>query len=114
MANKTLFATALSRFLPRADAVNQAGGVAYAYGPEARLPQLAATGTPADGFYAGAETQLSDVVPAAKDVDPEWVEIGSRSSTRRRSKTNGHGECRKDYIDNVGVAGSSPASLSGL
>jgi 60 kDa SS-A/Ro ribonucleoprotein len=73
MANKTLFATALSRFLPRADAVNQAGGVAYAYGPEARLAQLAATGTLADGFYAGAETQLSDVVLAAKDVDPEWV-----------------------------------------
>ena len=73
MANKNLFASALSRFRPRADTVNQAGGAAYAYGPEAKLAQLAATGTLADGFYAHGETQLSDVVLAAKDVDPEWV-----------------------------------------
>lgn len=73
MANKNLFASALSRFRPRADTVNQAGGSAYAYGPEAKLAQLAATGTLADGFYAQGETQLSDVVLAAKDVDPEWV-----------------------------------------
>ena len=73
MANKNLFASALSRFLPRADTVNQAGGSAYAYGPEAKLAQLAATGTLADGFYSSAETQLADVMLAAKDVDPEWV-----------------------------------------
>ena len=73
MANKSLFASALSRFLPRADTVNQAGGSAYAYGPEAKLAQLAATGTLSDGFYSSAETQLTDVVLAAKDVDAEWV-----------------------------------------
>ncbi|BEU99427.1 RNA-binding protein [Novosphingobium olei] len=73
MANKNLFASALSRFLPRADTVNQAGGSAYAYRPEAKLAQLAATGTLSDGFYSSAETQLADVVLAAKDVDPEWV-----------------------------------------
>lgn len=73
MANKNLFASALSRFLPRADTVNQAGGSAYAYGPEAKLAQLAATDTLSDGFYSSAETQLADVVLAAKDVDPEWV-----------------------------------------
>lgn len=73
MANKNLFASALSRFLPRADTVNQAGGSAYAYRPEAKLAQLAATGTLSDGFYSSAETQLTDVVLAAKDVDPEWV-----------------------------------------
>ena len=73
MANRNLFASALARFLPRADTVNQAGGRAYAYGPEAKLAQLAATGTLADGFYSSAETQLTDVVLAAKDVDPEWV-----------------------------------------
>jgi len=28
-------------------------------------------------------------------------------------KDKGHGECRKDYIDNVGVAGSIPACPSG-
>ncbi len=73
MANKSLFASALSRFLPPVDTVNQAGGAAYTYGPEAKLAQLAATGTLADGFYLKAETQLADVVLAAKDVDPEWV-----------------------------------------
>jgi len=73
MANKNLFASALARIMPRADTVNQAGGSAYAYGPEAKLAQLAATGTLAQGFYSSAETQLADVVLAAKDVDPEWV-----------------------------------------
>ncbi|MES2301112.1 MAG: RNA-binding protein [Pseudomonadota bacterium] len=73
MANKNIFASALSRFLPRADTANQAGGSAYAYGPEAKLAQLAATGTLSDGFYSSAETQFADVVLAAKDVDPEWV-----------------------------------------
>lgn len=73
MANKSLFASALSRFLPRADTVNQEGAGAYVYGPEAKLAQLAATGTLADGFYSSAQTQLADVVLAAKDVDPEWV-----------------------------------------
>lgn len=73
MANKTLFSSALARFLPRADTVNQAGGVAYAYGPEALLAQLAATGTLSDGFYADAETQLAKALEAARAVDPLWV-----------------------------------------
>jgi 60 kDa SS-A/Ro ribonucleoprotein len=73
MANKTLFASLGAKFLPRADAVNQAGGRAYAYGPEAKLAQLAATGTLADGFYAGAEAQLADILDAASKVDAEFV-----------------------------------------
>jgi 60 kDa SS-A/Ro ribonucleoprotein len=73
MANKTLFASLGAKFLPRADAVNQAGGRAYAYGPEAKLAQLAATGTLADGFYAGAEAQLADVLDATWEVDAEFV-----------------------------------------
>jgi 60 kDa SS-A/Ro ribonucleoprotein len=73
MANKNLFTSALARFLPRADVLNQAGGLAYAYGSEAKLAQLAATGTLSQGFYSSAETQLADVLLAAKDVDPEWV-----------------------------------------
>ena len=68
MANKTLFSSALARFLPRADTVNQAGGVAYAYGPEALLAQLAATGTLSDGFYADAETQLAKALEAAETM----------------------------------------------
>ncbi|MCT2398673.1 vWA domain-containing protein [Novosphingobium mangrovi (ex Huang et al. 2023)] len=73
MALKRLFAGTASRFLPRADAVNEAGGVAYAYGPEAKLAQLAATGALGDGFYANAETQLADVLETAWAVDAEFV-----------------------------------------
>jgi 60 kDa SS-A/Ro ribonucleoprotein len=73
MANKNLFSSALAKVLPRTDAVNEAGGAAYAYGPEAKLAQLAATGTLSDGFYAGAETQLADVLDAAWKVDAEFV-----------------------------------------
>lgn len=73
MANKNLFANLASRFLPRADAVNQAGGVAYAYGAEAKLAQLAATGTLADGFYATGDAQLADALAAAQAVSPEFV-----------------------------------------
>lgn len=73
MANKTLFSAAFSRFLPRTDAVNEAGGAAYAYGPEAKLAQLAATGTLSDGFYSGADAQLADVLSAARAVSPDFV-----------------------------------------
>jgi 60 kDa SS-A/Ro ribonucleoprotein len=73
MANKNLFASTVGKFLPRADTVNQAGGAAYAYGPEAKLAQLAATGTLSDGFYSGADAQLKDVLDAAWAVDAEFV-----------------------------------------
>lgn len=73
MANKAVFASLTSRFLPRADAVNDEFAPAYALEPEAKLAQLAATGTLADGFYATAQTQLSDVLDAAQAVDPEFV-----------------------------------------
>ncbi len=73
MAIKNLFSSAVAKLLVRADVVNQAGGIAYAYGPEAKLAQLAATGTFGDGFYAGAEAQLADVLDTASKVDPEWV-----------------------------------------
>ncbi len=73
MANKNLFSSAVAKILPRADTINQAGGTAYAYGPEAKLAQLAATGTLSDGFYAGAEAQLAEVLDAAWQVDAEFV-----------------------------------------
>ncbi|RYD47532.1 MAG: RNA-binding protein, partial [Sphingomonadales bacterium] len=74
MANKGLFASAVARLLqPRPDAVNREGAPAYAYGPEHKLAQLAATGTLADNFYGSAETQLADVLAAAKATDPYFV-----------------------------------------
>lgn len=74
MANKGLFASAVARLMqPRPDAVNRESAPAYAYGPEAKLAQLAATGTLADTFYGAAETQLVDVLEAARAVDPYFV-----------------------------------------
>lgn len=73
MANKSLFASAVAMLMPRTDVVNREGAPAYAYGPEAKLAQLAATGTLTDNFYGQAETQLADVLEAAKAVDPIFV-----------------------------------------
>lgn len=73
MANKGLFASAVARLLPQADALNREAAPAYSYGPEAKLAQLAATGTLADNFYGTAETQLADVLDAARQVDPLFV-----------------------------------------
>jgi 60 kDa SS-A/Ro ribonucleoprotein len=73
MANKGLFASAVAKLLPRTDTVNRESAPAYAYGPEAKLAQLAATGALSDTFYGAAETQLADVLDAAKAVDPYFV-----------------------------------------
>lgn len=73
MANKGLFASAVAKLLPRTDMLNREGVPAYAYGPKAKLAQLAATGTLADNFYGAAETQLADVLDAARAVDPYFV-----------------------------------------
>lgn len=73
MANKGLFASAVAKLLPRTDMLNREGAPACAYGPKAKLAQLAATGTLADNFYGAAETQLADVLDAARAVDPYFV-----------------------------------------
>lgn len=58
MANKSLFASLKSRFV-RADAVNEAGGSAYALAPRHALAQLAATGCFNGTYYAAADQQLA-------------------------------------------------------
>ncbi|WP_311270220.1 RNA-binding protein [Sphingobium sp. WCS2017Hpa-17] len=73
MANKGLFASAVAKLLPRTDTLNREGTPSYVYGPKAKLAQLAATGTLADNFYGAAETQLADVLDAARAVDPYFV-----------------------------------------
>jgi 60 kDa SS-A/Ro ribonucleoprotein len=71
MANKGLFASAAARLLaPPADILNRELSPAYAYGPEHKLAQLAATGTLQDSFYATAQTHLAEALEAAKTVDP--------------------------------------------
>lgn len=73
MANKGLFASAIAKLMPAADTRNREGAPAYAYDSGHKLAQVAATGTLADGFYGAAETQLSDVLEAARACDPYFV-----------------------------------------
>jgi 60 kDa SS-A/Ro ribonucleoprotein len=77
MANKGLFASAVAKLLPQSalvpDAVNREAAPAYVYGPEAKLAQLAATGTLADSFYATAEQHLAEALEAARGCDPAFV-----------------------------------------
>lgn len=73
MANKGLFASALAKFMPAADTRNRELAPAYAYGPEHKLAQLAATGTFQDIFYADAKAQLADVLETAALCDPVFV-----------------------------------------
>jgi 60 kDa SS-A/Ro ribonucleoprotein len=73
MANKGLFASAIAKLMPVADTLNRENAPAYAYGPEHKLAQLAASGTLADNFYGAAETQLADVLEAARACDPYFV-----------------------------------------
>jgi 60 kDa SS-A/Ro ribonucleoprotein len=70
MANKYVF-TSQTSHLPRADAVNEAGGRAYALPPKHALAQLAATGCFNGTFYAKAEDQLADLLALAERVDDD-------------------------------------------
>ena len=73
MANKSVFASIRGKLLPKADVKNLAGGKAYDLGPRHKLAQLAVTGSLNGTFYAGAETQLADVLELARSNDPEFV-----------------------------------------
>ncbi len=68
MANKSLFASLTNR-LPRANAVNEAGGRACKLEPKHALAQVAATGTFGNAFYSTAETQLDEVLKLIDEVD---------------------------------------------
>ncbi len=70
MANKSLFASKTAR-LPRADAVNQAGGRAYKLEPKHALAQVAATGTFGNAFYSTATTQLDEVLKLIDEVNDD-------------------------------------------
>jgi 60 kDa SS-A/Ro ribonucleoprotein len=68
MANKLLFSSATAR-LPRADAVNEAGGLAYRLGPKQALAQLAATGCFNGTYYSDAAEQLAAMRTLVDQVD---------------------------------------------
>ena len=62
MANTQLFQSIKGKFLPAANTVNEAGGVAYALAPQHALVQLAVTGCLNNVYYAGAAEQLDKPV----------------------------------------------------
>ena len=62
-----------SRRVPAADTRNDAGGLAYASGPQLTLAQYAATGCLNGTFYAGAETQLETLLKMASACDAAFV-----------------------------------------
>jgi 60 kDa SS-A/Ro ribonucleoprotein len=68
MANKGLFASVKS-LLPRADARNEEGAVAYALPIKHALAQLAATGCFNGAFYAQADDQLATLLNLVSQVD---------------------------------------------
>lgn len=68
MANKTLFSSITSR-LPRANACNEAGGVAYRLPAKHALAQVAATGCFGGVFYADAQAQLDELRALIDQVD---------------------------------------------
>jgi 60 kDa SS-A/Ro ribonucleoprotein len=59
--------------LPKANGVNEAGGIAYKLGPEHALAQYAVTGCLNGTFYANAETQLQKVLDLCGRVQPEFI-----------------------------------------
>ncbi len=73
MANKNLFKTIAGKLLPKADAVNEAGGRAYKLSPKAALAQYAVTGCLNNTFYADAQTQLAKVIELCQNVEAEFI-----------------------------------------
>ena len=73
MANKNLFQTMTSRFMPKSDAINKSGGRAYSRTPKQALAQYAATGCFSNTFYAVAEEQLDRVLALCNEIPPEFI-----------------------------------------
>ena len=73
MANKTLFQSLRGALLPETDAVNEAGGKAYALSPKNALAQYAMTGCLNSTYYVSAEAQLQKVLELAAQVEPEFI-----------------------------------------
>lgn len=84
MANKKLFSGVRGPLVPRATAINEAGGAAYALPAKQALAQFAATGTLNGTFYASAEDQLENTLRLAQSVEPEFL-AKTALYTRERS-----------------------------
>src|SRR3954471_4613314 len=73
MSNKSIFKTVRGMFTPKANMVNEAGGLAYKLSPKQALAQYAATGCFNHTFYADATEQLENVLALANEMDADFV-----------------------------------------
>lgn len=73
MSNQQLFTSYRGTQVPRANALNEAGGRAYQRTPEAALALYAVTGCFNDTFYSDASTQLATTVKLCEAVEPAFV-----------------------------------------
>src|SRR5688572_18584398 len=83
MASKTLFQSIAGKLLPRADALNEAGGLAYRRSNKQALAQYAAVGCLNGTFYASGEEQLAAVLKLCEAVEPEFI---ARTALYARTK----------------------------
>ena len=83
MASKTLFKSNRGRSIPAANAVNEAGGIAYKLPPKHALAQYAATGCLTTTYYASAEQQLSTILKLCRSIEPEFI---ARTALYARSR----------------------------
>jgi len=73
MANKNIFKSVRGALAPKTNAVNEAGGTAYALSPKHALAQYAVTGCLNSTYYASAEDQLQKVLALAQEVDAAFI-----------------------------------------
>jgi len=73
MANQHVFASTRGRFVPPANATNEAGGTAYLRDAKSALALYVTTGCLNGVFYAEAEAQLGQVVAMCETVPAEFV-----------------------------------------
>ena len=73
MASKSLFKSLIGKLAPKVDAVNEAGGTAYAFSAPQALAQYAATGCLNGTFYASADQQLTTVLELCAKNEPEFI-----------------------------------------
>ncbi|WP_312413471.1 TROVE domain-containing protein [Comamonas sp.] len=73
MVNLQLFQTYKGTQLATADAINQSGVAAYAFGPQHQLAQMALTGCLSQTFYASPQDQLSQLMEVLAKVDAPFI-----------------------------------------
>ncbi|HJW91979.1 MAG TPA: RNA-binding protein [Thermoanaerobaculia bacterium] len=73
MANKNIFASNRGQLAPQTNAINEAGGKAYAMTPKQALAQYAATGCLNGTFYATASEQLANLLALCDAIEPAFI-----------------------------------------